>query len=196
MTSHLSIAIITIGDGWLVVEKPAGISIHNDPGKDLRSRLALRVSNDQRLQRKIDFNPDYGFHAVGRLDKGADGLVLVAWRSSVFAQLAGQYARRETQKEYKALLYGQLRLDGIAVGDLLWAWSLSKGPCGRGNPAGRAPRVPCETNVNILETASNFTLVACRPSTGRKHQIRRHAALSGHPLAGDRRYGLLGAANR
>jgi 23S rRNA-/tRNA-specific pseudouridylate synthase len=41
----------------------------------------------------------------------------------------------------------------------------------------------------VLAQGNGFTLLICRPETGRKHQIRRHACLAGHPLAGDRRYG-------
>jgi 23S rRNA-/tRNA-specific pseudouridylate synthase len=35
----------------------------------------------------------------------------------------------------------------------------------------------------------HYSLVACAPLTGRKHQIRRHAKMAGHPVVGDRRYG-------
>jgi 23S rRNA-/tRNA-specific pseudouridylate synthase len=40
-----------------------------------------------------------------------------------------------------------------------------------------------------VELGPHYSLAACRPLTGRKHQIRRHAALAGHPVVGDRRYG-------
>ncbi len=41
----------------------------------------------------------------------------------------------------------------------------------------------------MLEQSPHYALIACSPLTGRKHQIRRHAKLAGHPVLGDRRYG-------
>jgi 23S rRNA-/tRNA-specific pseudouridylate synthase len=196
MTMQRPINIVRMGDGWMAVEKPSGISIHNDPGSDLRSLLAAQCSGGGSPMETIDVGPGGGFNAVGRLDKEADGLVLVSWRSDVFAELSAQYAARETGKTYLVLLYGQLKGAPSDAGDLDWAWPLSKDAAGRRNPAGRPPRRRCLTQVDILEVTRRFTLIRCRPHTGRKHQIRRHAALAGHPVAGDRRYGTAGHAER
>jgi 23S rRNA-/tRNA-specific pseudouridylate synthase len=185
-SSGRALRIAEAGDGWLVAEKPAGISVHNDPGTDLRALLADRVAKDPVLRRRVDFDPAWGFHAVGRLDKEADGLILCAWRPEVFAALSAQYAGRETGKTYLVLVHGCL---GDGRDGLSWNWPLSAGAAGRRDPAGRPPRVDCRTEVEILEQGRDVTLIRCRPHTGRQHQIRRHAALSGHPVAGDRRYG-------
>ncbi len=193
-TSNL--AILTSGDGWLVVEKPAGMSIHNDPGRDLRSLLALQVRRDDHWREAINFDPQYGFNAVGRLDKEADGVVLMAWRPEIFAYLASLYARHQIEKTYTVLLHGRLKSSQPPGSSIQWKWPLAKGAGGRRNPAGRKPRVHCLTAVEVREATANFTLAVCRPRTGRKHQIRRHAALAGHPLVGDRRYGSSEAAER
>ncbi|MFH1983710.1 MAG: RNA pseudouridine synthase [Pseudomonadota bacterium] len=196
MTPEPLIRILTIGDGWLAAEKPAGVSIHNAPGKDLKSLLAARISADADLRGRIDVDADYGFNAVGRLDKEADGLVLAAWRPDVFAALSTQYAARQTGKSYFLLLYGRLAPEVPQSGHIQWPWPLSTQAGGRRNPAGKPPRVHCQTSIDVLETTRHFTLVRCRPQTGRKHQIRRHAAMAGHPVAGDRRYGSAEAADR
>jgi len=190
------IRLVAIGDGWLVVEKPPGVSVHNEPGRDLRSQIALQVAGDHRLNRQIAFHPGYGFNAVGRLDREADGLVLLAWRPEVFAALSAQYAGRSTGKSYVVLLHGRPGGGRCAAGGLQWTRPLSQEAGGRRSPAGAPPRVECRTEVRVLESGGDFTLVECRPHTGRKHQIRRHAALAGHPVAGDRRYGSIEAADR
>ncbi|MBU4053853.1 MAG: RNA pseudouridine synthase, partial [Proteobacteria bacterium] len=46
----------------------------------------------------------------------------------------------------------------------------------------------------ILEYSERYTLVEIELMTGRKHQIRRHAKLAGHPVVGDLRYGSARAA--
>jgi 23S rRNA-/tRNA-specific pseudouridylate synthase len=43
--------------------------------------------------------------------------------------------------------------------------------------------------VEVLGVARGRSAVRLRLETGRKHQIRVHAALAGAPVLGDRRYG-------
>jgi hypothetical protein len=45
-------------------------------------------------------------------------------------------------------------------------------------------------DVALLEHVQGACLVACRPVTGRTHQIRVHLAHCGHPIIGDEVYGL------
>jgi 23S rRNA-/tRNA-specific pseudouridylate synthase len=49
--------------------------------------------------------------------------------------------------------------------------------------------VKCTTRWRVKRYTPHYSLVECQPLTGRKHQIRRHAKLAGHPVVGDRRYG-------
>lgn len=48
---------------------------------------------------------------------------------------------------------------------------------------------PYITEYRVLEHSRRYSLIEARPLTGRRHQIRRHAKLAGHPIVGDRRYG-------
>ncbi len=45
------------------------------------------------------------------------------------------------------------------------------------------------TVVNTLEVFNHYTLVACRPVTGRMHQIRIHLASQNAPITNDHVYG-------
>jgi len=72
--------VIAHGPGWMVVEKPSGVTIHNDPGQDLRSRL----TNYLQTKDIIGLDPQFGLHAVHRLDRETSGLVLLAGRQDVF----------------------------------------------------------------------------------------------------------------
>ena len=49
-TSEAPIKILAAGEGWLAVDKPAGISVHNDPGRDLCSTLSIRLRKDADLK--------------------------------------------------------------------------------------------------------------------------------------------------
>jgi 23S rRNA-/tRNA-specific pseudouridylate synthase len=81
------------------------------------------------------------------------------------------------------------RLEAVPHIFARWTWPLSKRPAGRARPAGPKPWVACATEYRVLEHSRRYTLIEARPLTGRRHQIRRHAKLAGHPIIGDRRYG-------
>lgn len=186
--------VLAHGKGWLGVEKPAGISIHNDPGADLCSRVVQYCRQHPRFIDERHADPGFGFHPVHRLDRQTSGIVLVAYNRDTFRFLSEQFDSRAVKKTYTALLHGSLvgPADTRTWGK--WTWPLSKRPGGRRNPAGSGRRLPCETRFYPLAHSARYTLVEIMPLTGRKHQIRRHASLAGHAVVGDSRYGTPRAA--
>ncbi len=70
-----------------------------------------------------------------------------------------------------------------------WDYPLSRTAGGRKDPAGRGRLVNCMTRYRVLRQSSHYSFLEIELMTGRKHQIRRHAKLSGHPVTGDTRYG-------
>lgn len=171
------------GSGWLVVDKPCGMSIHNDPGIDLcsRVRVALRTGSLPTI--------GHGFsaiHGVHRLDRDTSGIVLLAGNLKILAFFGRQFAAKAVHKRYLALVHGGL----LESPDWLeWRWPLTAGAAGRKNPLGKGKRKPCATRWRTVAHSLHYSLVECQPLTGRQHQIRRHAKLAGHPVVGDRRYG-------
>lgn len=185
-TPETPVPVVACGPGWLVVDKPCGLSIHNDPGRDLCS-LALVALCKGLL-------PDVGshfraVHAVHRLDRDTSGIVLLACDPKTLAFFGGQFAARTVRKHYLAVLHGRLDnpIEDRDTSD--WKWPLTARAGGRKDPMGRGKRLPCVTRWRAQEHSLHFSLVQCEPLTGRKHQIRRHAKLAGHPVVGDRRYG-------
>ena len=178
--------MVAAGDGWLVMDKPAGISVHNDPGQDLISRAGRLLAADPGLAAQIGFAEDSAIQAPHRLDRDTSGLVLLCVGAPALAFFGAAFQARGIGKCYLALLHG--RLEGTAGGGL-WAFALAPSAAGRTHPAGRGRRVACRTAFQVLLHSDHYTLAACTPLTGRPHQIRRHAKLAGHPVVGDRRYG-------
>jgi RluA family pseudouridine synthase len=183
------IPILSVGKGWLVVEKPAGISVHNAPGKDLCSLVLAVIQSSVEAGKMIHMDPDFGIHPVHRLDKETCGLVLLAVDSGSFHYLSRQFESHQVKKRYTAILHGRLEKpdDKEEWGE--WQWILAKTAGGRLNPRGSGDRQICTTRYRILEYSEHYTLVDIELKTGRKHQIRRHAKLAGHPVVGDARYG-------
>ena len=185
---HPPFAIIAQGSGWLAINKPAGFSVHNQPGEDICSLTGRHIQTDPDLRRTIGWDNTYGLHAVHRLDSDTSGILLMACRRDLFAFFSRQFQAGTVQKQYLALVHGTIsggKMDEWQV----WSRPLTKSAGGRRNPSGNGKRVPCETRYRVVENTSRYTLLACRLITGRRHQIRRHAAISGHPVVGDRRYG-------
>jgi 23S rRNA pseudouridine1911/1915/1917 synthase len=146
-------------DAILVVDKPSGLASQPDPGGGDDLYTLLR-----RRERYV------GLHH--RLDRPASGLVLLALDPDVNAALAEAFREHRIDRSYLAVLAG----DAVGVGTTrTWDAPID----------GQTAR----TDVEVLGAASGLLAVRCALHTGRTHQIRRHAAMAGTPIVGDRRYG-------
>ncbi|RUA00759.1 MAG: RNA pseudouridine synthase [Deltaproteobacteria bacterium] len=181
------IKVLKTGDGWIGIEKPCGISVHNDPGKDVLSivtSMARRGDIDLQgacAKEKIRILP------VHRLDKDVSGVLLLAFTPDTLRKLGVYFHQGLVQKKYLALVHGNF--DESEPGLKAWNFPLSKNAGGRKNPAGNGKKVKATTRFTLLRQSPHYTLLEILLITGRKHQIRRHAKLDGHPVTGDRRYG-------
>jgi len=182
--------VLGFGPGWLVTEKPSGMSTHNDPEHDLCALLKHYLRENDQAACSVALDTNYGLHPVHRLDRETSGLVLLSCRRDVSAGLAQQFTHGQVTKTYLALAHGSVPpTDDWAP----WQWPLTPKASGRRNPRGSGRKTPCRTLYRCLERSRHYSLLECRLVTGRTHQVRRHAALAGHPLVGDRRYGSLRA---
>lgn len=161
-------------DHWMIVAKPAGISIHNDPGKDLLSSLG-------------NGNDSYeGFFAVNRLDRETSGLVLIGLSKKAASLLGELLSSHQIEKKYEALVLGNF---GFTPTEGEWNFSLTNKAEGKRNPRGHPKeRKPCKTIYKLMEQYKEAALLSLEPKTGRKHQLRRHCAIIGNPIIGDYRY--------
>jgi len=181
--------------GGIFINKPEGVSVHNQPGLDLCSLVEAFLRTHAQIREKTLFDPDFGVNPVHRLDKETSGVMLLAANRNMFPFFARQFEARAVVKQYVAILHGNLEnqdADGLWG---TWDWPLSKSAGGRKNPAGSAKRLPSETRYLVLGHSRHYSLVRLSIDTGRTHQIRRHAKLSGHPVVGDQRYGSTRALN-
>jgi RluA family pseudouridine synthase len=179
--------ILASGQDWIVVEKPSGMSIHNDPGHDLRSVLQAAIQNGSLPH--LTRGDTTAIHPVHRLDRETSGIVIMALSSPSLSWFGCQFSDKTVQKRYLALVHGRLESKSEKSGWTSWRWPLAPTAAGRRHPAGKGKRKKCTTRWRLLDTSYHYALIQCEPVTGRKHQIRRHAKLAGHPIVGDRRYG-------
>ncbi|AKA35807.1 RluA family pseudouridine synthase [Flagellimonas lutaonensis] len=175
--------IVYEDDVLLVVNKPAGMVVHPGHGNYSGTLINALVHHFENLPKNSSERPGL----VHRIDKDTSGLLVIAKTEAAMAHLANQFFEKTSEREYVALVWGNVENDEGTV----------EGPIGR-NPKNRLQMMvfpegeqgkEAITHYKVLERLGYVTLVSCRLETGRTHQIRVHMKHIGHTLFNDERYG-------
>ncbi len=169
------IPVIQQSAKWIVINKPVGISVHNETN-DVRGVLKKQL-------RPGSYDDVFPVH---RLDKETSGVLMVALEAETASELAEKFQNKTTEKSYYAILRGHL---DVTEKWKTWDFPISDKAEGRKNPQGLLKdRVAAKTQYKVVKSNKYFSLVEVNLLTGRQHQIRKHAALAGNPIVGDPRY--------
>jgi 23S rRNA pseudouridine1911/1915/1917 synthase len=166
----------------IVVDKPAGMVVHPAAGH-VSGTLVNAL-----LHHIVDLSGIGGEKRPGivhRLDRGTSGLMVVAKHDAAHEELARQFREREVEKEYIALVWGEVqagrRIDAPIGRDTANRKKMSA--------RARRSREAVTRIVRAERVHPMLTLARVAIHTGRTHQIRVHLSAIGHPIVGDPLYG-------
>lgn len=158
----------------LVLDKPGGMAVHGGSG------IAFGVIETLRRH-----DPSTPFALVHRLDRDTSGCLAVAKNRRTLLALHAQLREGVVRKRYDLVVAGHWPAELRVVAKPLARYALASGE--------RRVRVqddgePSKTEFRVVSRLNDATWLAAFPRTGRTHQIRVHAAASGHPILGDMKY--------
>lgn len=178
--ANLDYHIIYEDDWFLGVNKPGNLLVHR-AGRSFRNNLTYQL-------RFINDPPFPDAHPIHRIDRDTSGIVLVAKKTEARAAMSSSFADQKVNKLYRAIVHGVVDRT-IKVIDA---------PIGKAQNSSISYKFQVEQNgkpaltelIDMMPVGDNFSLLTLKPRTGRTHQIRIHCEHIGHPIVGDKLYGL------
>ncbi len=174
-------------DKILIVNKPAGLLIHEDINEDMNT-LSNQVLTY--LYQKGEYNPyeSLGFvpGPVHRLDRNTSGIVIFGKTMRALQDLNEMMKKRHCiEKTYLTICKGHMKSQEL-IGYMKKESDQSLVKVVSKNTPNA---LMMHTLVENIKSNQNYSLLRVKLITGRTHQIRVHLASVGHPVIGDSKYG-------
>ena len=171
----------------LVINKPAGISMHPGAGDYDKTLVNALIYYDNKNLSSIGDELRPGI--VHRIDKDTSGLVVIAKNNISHEKLSNQFSAHSIERIYQTLIWGKLRPQSGKIQTLLTRSSKNRQLMEVSLKKGKKAVTNYKTlKVFESEKIPTFSLVECKLETGRTHQIRVHMSYKGNNILGDKKY--------
>ena len=195
--ADVPLKVLADGDGFLVVDKPAGVAVHPRRSDELGTVLNSVVGRYPQVQGIGEGGIRSG--VVHRLDRDTTGSLLFATTHVRWRKLRAAFLQHRVRKIYRAIVYGLLEGRNREVMNLVVARHRpakvkvidagSKSIIEHDPIRARRGVRRCDLTWRVRETFEQFTLIEICLGTGFLHQIRVMLAHRGNPVYGDTYYG-------
>lgn len=179
---NIPLNIVYEDDDLLVINKQVGLVVH--PCNTTKSHTLVNALMYY-IKNLSSINGVLRPGIVHRLDKDTGGLMIVAKNDAAHKILSAQLKDKTLNREYKALIKGRIKQDFVVEG------YLGRNPKNREQMTlvGEQNGKYSKTIFSIDKVFDHYTLLNCKLTTGRTHQIRAHLKSVNHPIVGDVLYG-------
>jgi 23S rRNA pseudouridine1911/1915/1917 synthase len=178
----LPLQILYEDDDVVAIDKPAGMVVHAGAGHTKGTLVNALLHHFGSLS---SLNGELRPGIVHRLDRDTSGVLVAARTDAGHQALAQQFALRQVEKIYLALVHGRPRPAQGTITSPISRDPVRRTRMSTRSGAGRSAL----TDYRVIQDFGNLSLLEVRIGTGRTHQIRVHLASLGHPVFGDRLYG-------
>ena len=167
----MDLQIVFEDDHIILINKPSGLITSGNQYKTAVNAVCYHAKPSTEGDRLAWPKPTH------RLDSPTSGLLLFAKTSKALLSLNQQFENKTIKKRYRAIVNGKIDPEGLI--DL----SIENKEAST-----RYQR------IDLVESLQNqwLSLVDLFPKTGRTHQLRIHLSEIGHPIVGDKIYGIKG----
>jgi pseudouridine synthase, RluA family len=177
----IKLEVLYCDEDVLAINKPSGLLSTPGRGEDKYDSASVRV---HALCPSSPLLP-----SVHRLDMDTSGVIVYALTEEAKRNLSMQFEKRETHKEYRAVVEGAVREEKGTI-DKPMRLDVEHRPYQIVDfELGKSAITDFERLKVYRRDGRLVTLLRLLPRTGRTHQLRVHLASIGHPILGDRLYG-------
>lgn len=175
MSDFLSQVLLYDDPECIVIHKPSGLLSVPGKGDLIDSVLNRLIVCDPRIL------------LIHRLDRDTSGLMVFARSKQAQREISRQFEQRETEKQYQALVLGELLGSGEI--DVPVRYDPSRPPMHVADPEHpKHALTRWQAQPTRQQHGQVITPVLLQPITGRSHQLRVHLQSLGHPILGDLLY--------
>jgi len=178
---RIPLDILFEDDDLIVINKPAGLTVHPGAGQREHTLVNALLSHCTTLS-GIGGKERPGI--VHRLDRETSGCLVVAKNDLAHRELSRQFADRNVEKIYLALVAGKLRKPAGVIEERIGRHPVHRQRMSVTTKRGRTAK----TEYRVLRSTGDASLIECRLHSGRTHQVRVHFHHLGHAVLGDKVY--------
>jgi len=184
-----AIEVLYADDEIVVVDKPAGMTVHPAPGHTSGTLVNALLARFPEMAAMAEPGGVMRPGIVHRLDKDTSGVMVVARTPFARMELARQFKDRTVSKVYLAVVRGLVGRERFSIARPVGRHPVERKRMSVNSRHGREAVSEVCVLARMPAANADATLVGVRPLTGRTHQIRVHLASIGHPCLGDPIYG-------